>query len=195
MDLFVEIASSFRDRARLYATLSCNRLAHDVLAAAEILREALYNNHKVLIFGNGGSAAEAQHFAAEFVGRFERDRRALPAIALTTDTSILTAQANDVGYASVFSRQIEAFALPGDVAVAMTTSDVSEGHSENIREGLLAARKAGCRRVGLFSEKTHILKDMVDVAIIVPSRSTSLIQETHLAVIHILSGLVEQGLP
>lgn len=159
-------------------------------AAAKMLA-ALKKGCKILVFGNGGSAAEAQHFAAELVGRFERDRKGLAAIALTTDASILTAQANDAGYDSVFSRQIEALARPGDIVIGMTTSDVVGGHSANILQAFQAAKKAKAYRIGLFSIKTKKLLGHVDLALQVPETNTALIQEAHLAILHIISGIIE----
>jgi D-sedoheptulose 7-phosphate isomerase len=169
-------------------------LDEDIVRAAERIVQAISAGGKMLVFGNGGSAAEAQHFAAELVGRFEKDRRALPAIALTTDASIITAQANDSGYATIFSRQIEALAKPGDVVIGMTTSDVHESHSENIREGFRAAQNAGCTTIGFFSKKTVELLELVDVALVVPDDNTARIQEVHLAIIHIISRIVEEEL-
>src|SRR3989344_241423 len=163
--------------------------------ASEILVNAVCKDKKILIFGNGGSAAEAQHFAAELVCKFEKKRRALPAIALTTDSSILTAQSNDFGFDSVFSRQIEALCKPGDVVVGLTTSDVYDnGHSRNIFEAFEMAKKLGAKRIGLFSTKTKKLINSVDVALLVPVENTALIQEVHLTVIHILCGEIEKEL-
>lgn len=157
-----------------------------------LLSQAIRTNNKILIFGNGGSAAEAQHFAAELVCMFEKERRAFPAIALTTDSSILTAQSNDHGFGSIFSRQIEALCEAGDVVVGLTTSDVySDGHSQNIFNAFKMAAAKRVKTIGLFSFKTKFLVDFVDVAILVPSKDTALIQEVHLALIHILCGWIE----
>lgn len=188
------ISNMLQDRALLWARCLEGDLGVAIARAAKTLVTSLRTGHTIFIFGNGGSAAEAQHFAAELVGRFERDRRALAAIALTTDTSILTAQANDSGYESVFSRQIEGLARRGDVVVGMTTSDISPGHSENIFNGFKAARKKGCRTIGLFSQKTKKLLRHVDVAVIVPDDNTARIQEAHLAVLHIVSKIIEEAL-
>lgn len=191
---FRTVFNGFRERERLYQRCWSDEVfIHSVVKSATLIVGPLLHGGKVLVFGNGGSAAEAQHFAAELVGRFARDRRALPAIALTTDTSILTAQANDAGYETVFARQIEALMSPSDVAVAMTTSDVSPGHSENIKQGLEAVRKAGGMAVGLFSEKTKELLTLVDRAVIVPATEASLIQEVHLTILHVMSGIIEEG--
>lgn len=162
--------------------------------AAVLISEAFINGSKLLIFGNGGSAAQAQHFSAELVGRFKKDRRALPAIALTTDTSILTAQANDAGFETVFSRQLEAYCKQNDIVVAITTSDTCGSHSVNIYEGLLTAAQFGARTIGLFSKKTEKLLQLTTVPIIVPHTDTSLIQLVHQHIIHELCELVEERL-
>src|SRR3989338_692362 len=192
-DLFVE---GLRIRSEMYAEWTNNQeLSKGFWKASCILLEAINADKKILIFGNGGSAAEAQHFAAELVCQFEKKRRALPAIALTTDSSILTAQSNDFGFDSVFSRQIEALCRPGDVVVGLTTSDVYDnGHSRNIFEAFEMAKKMGAKRIGLFSTKTKKLINSVDVALLVPVENTALIQEVHLTVIHILCGEIEKEL-
>lgn len=175
----------------LAASLTAGSLPSRIGRAATAIIAALKKGRKLLIFGNGGSAAEAQHLAAELVGRFSRARRALPAIALTTDSSILTAQANDIGYPTVFSRQIEALACAGDVVLGMTTSDSSANHSLNILEGFREARRKKAKTVGLFSAKTKKLLKEVDYPIIVPHTETPRIQEVHLLVIHILCLLID----
>lgn len=157
---------------------------------AEILITAFRNGNRVFFFGNGGSAADSQHIAAELVGRFMRERAALPAMALSTDTSILTALSNDYSYDVVFARQIEAFAQPGDVAVGISTS----GNSPNVIEGLRAARERGLKTLALTGESGGKLRDLVDVCFCAPSRITSHIQETHIAVSHSLCELVEYAL-
>jgi len=161
-----------------------------ISTAGGILVEALADGNKVLVMGNGGSAADAQHMAAEIVGRFKKDRRALPAIALSTDTSILTSIGNDYGFEMVFRRQVEALAVKGDVVVGISTS----GSSENIRTALLMAGERGCRTVGLLGGDGGTIKDCVEIAIIVPSDDTPRIQEGHITTIHILCDLVEQRL-
>jgi D-sedoheptulose 7-phosphate isomerase len=186
------IAAEMAARRDAFTLCATGFLPRRIAVATALIVKALKSGGQVLVFGNGGSAAEAQHFAAELVGRFKRDRRALPAIALTTDTSILTAQANDAGYETVFARQIEALARTGDVVIGMTTSDVRAGHSANILMGFVAARTAGCATIGLFSEKTDTLLSQVDVPLIVPDTDTSVIQEVHLAILHIISGIVEE---
>src|SRR3989338_1154286 len=168
----------------------CNSLQ----VAASLMSSTFGGGNKVLIFGNGGSAGHAQHLSAELVGRFKKTRRALPAIALTTDTSILTPQANDAGYHTIFSRQIEALCHPGDVAIAITTSDSYGQHSANIVHGLEAAKEAGAQTIGLFSQKTKALLRLTDVPIIVPHTDTSLIQLVHQHIVHELCELIEERL-
>lgn len=184
------------DRAKLYTRLSEDMdFVRSFSLAWGTLFEAIVTNNKILIFGNGGSAAQAQHFAAELVCQFEKKRRAIPAIALTTDTSVITAQGNDYGFDSVFSRQIEALCQPGDVVIGLTTSDVHHnGHSRNIFNAFGEAQKRSAKRIGLFSSKTKNLVNFVDVAILVPSENTALIQEAHLAIIHMLCGQIEKSL-
>lgn len=149
--------------------------------------EAVRSGNKLLFFGNGGSAADAQHFAAELVVRYRTDRKALAAIALTTDTSTLTASANDLGYDRVFSRQIEALARPGDVAIGITTS----GRSPNVLEALKAARQMDVKTVAFTGGDGGDLADLVDEVLVVPSRVTARIQEMHLAFGHMLCGALE----
>jgi len=151
------------------------------------LSQALRAGKKMLVFGNGGSAADAQHFAAELVGRFETERQALPAIALTTDTSILTAVGNDYGYDDVFSRQVAALAQPGDVVIAISTS----GNSKSILKGAEEARKRQAWVVGFTGATGGKLKDLVDCCIRVPSPRTAHIQETHIALIHAICAGVD----
>ena len=145
----------------------------------------------MLAFGNGGSAADAQHLAAELVGRYLVNRRALPAIALTTDPSVLTAVSNDMGFDAVFRRQIEAHGKPGDVAFGITTS----GRSNNVLEALAAARELSLVTVALTGAGGGRLPGMVDYLIDVPHKETPRIQEVHAMVVHILCEIVEGGFP
>jgi len=157
-------------------------------AAAKAIARSVRAGGKVLLFGNGGSAAEAQHFAAELVnGMRHRGRPPIPAIALTTDTSSLTAIGNDRGFALVFSRQVEALGRPGDVAVALTTS----GTSPNIVEALKMARAKGLLTVGLTGEGGGQVAPLADHLLDVPSRSTPRVQEAHLFILHILAEKLE----
>ncbi|HEU4942775.1 MAG TPA: SIS domain-containing protein, partial [Gaiellaceae bacterium] len=157
-------------------------------AAARAIASCFRRGGKVLIFGNGGSAADAQHLAAELVGRFSTERRALPAIALTTDTSTLTAVANDLGFEQVFARQIEALGRRGDVAFAISTS----GGSPNVLAAVETARERGIRVVALTGGDGGALAAAADVAIVVPSTSTPRIQECHLALEHAICEAVER---
>jgi len=161
-----------------------------IAQAASIVCDCLRRNGKILFFGNGGSAADAQHLAAEFVGRFVLERRALPAIALTTDTSLLTAVGNDYGFDQVFSRQIQALGSEGDVAVGITTS----GNSPNVLLALKEARARGLKTIGLAGKDGGALKISVDVPIVVPSLVTARIQECHIAIGHIICELMEKEL-
>ena len=165
-------------------------LPDKIAEAAQKIIIAYQAGCKVLLIGNGGSAADAQHIAAELVGRFKMERKALPAIALTTNTSLLTAVANDYGYDTVFSRQVEALAGKNDVLIVITTSGVSP----NILKAVEAARAKGAKVIGLTGKTGGKLKDMADLAIVVPSDNTQRIQEGHITIGHIICHLVENGL-
>jgi phosphoheptose isomerase len=158
-----------------------------IVASAEVVREAIGAGHKILLCGNGGSAADAQHIAAELVGRFVAERKALPAIALTTDTSALTAIGNDYGYDVVFSRQVEALGRPGDVLIAITTS----GRSKNVVAAVAAAKAIGMRVVGLTGAAGAAFVAACDAGVAVPSTDTARIQECHIAVGHVICELVD----
>jgi D-sedoheptulose 7-phosphate isomerase len=158
--------------------------------AADALIAAYRNGRKALFFGNGGSAADAQHLAAEFLGRYLRERRPLPAVALHNNSSALTAIANDYGYEQVFSRQLQALAVAGDVAVAISTS----GNSQNVIEGVKAARQMGVYTIGLTGAAGGRLRELVDVLIAVPSDETPRVQECHILVGHALCDKVEHAL-
>jgi D-sedoheptulose 7-phosphate isomerase len=145
---------------------------------------------KVVLFGNGGSAADAQHLAGELVGRFKLERQALPAIALTTNTSTLTAMANDCGYETVFSRQVEALVSEKDVVIAISTS----GNSSNVIEAVKAAKKKGVKTIGLTGGSGGKLAKAADLVITVPSKDTPRIQEAHITIGHIVCELVEREL-
>jgi D-sedoheptulose 7-phosphate isomerase len=161
-----------------------------IATAGDVLVGALLQGRKVLLFGNGGSAADAQHIAAEFVGRFNFDRPALPALALSVNTSCVTAIGNDFGFDQVFSRQIEALGAAGDVAIGISTS----GNSPNVLRAMVAARKMGLHTVGFTGSRGGKLKEAVDYCICVPSDETPRIQECHILVGHVLSQLVEETL-
>jgi D-sedoheptulose 7-phosphate isomerase len=164
--------------------------AESVLQAGRMLASALSSGKKVLAFGNGGSAADSQHFAAELVNRFRSDRPALAAIALTTDTSILTSIANDSDYESVFSRQVEALGAPGDVAVAISTS----GSSPNVLKAVEVARARGLKTLGLAGRDGGKLAKVVDLALTVPHRETARIQEVHALLIHLFCEMIDDAL-
>jgi D-sedoheptulose 7-phosphate isomerase len=153
------------------------------------IAESLRAGGKVLTFGNGGSAADAQHFAGELVGRLRRDRPGLAAIALTTDPSVLTALANDFGFEAVFRRQVEALGRPGDVAFGISTS----GRSPNVLEALRAARAKGLVTVGLTGGGGGALHGVVDYLVDVPHADTQRIQEVHLMVVHVVCQVVEEA--
>lgn len=159
-----------------------------IIEAATIITQSIKGGGKLMACGNGGSAADAQHFAAELVGRLEAktQRLALPAIALTTDTSVLTAIANDYGVAQIFQRQVEALGRPEDVLVAISTS----GNSENVLNAVAAAKKRGVHTIGLTGRGGK-LGDEVDLAIAVPSNNTPRIQECHITIVHVICSLVE----
>ena len=162
----------------------------DIEAVATRLAESFRNGGKILLFGNGGSAADAQHIAAEFTGRFVRERRAWPAVALTTDTSALTAIGNDYGFEHIFVRQLDAFAAPGDVAIGISTS----GKSPNVLAAIKRARALGLFTVGLTGTKHPDLAQAADVCFSVPSAITARIQECHIMICHLLCELVEDTL-
>jgi D-sedoheptulose 7-phosphate isomerase len=157
---------------------------------ADEMAKALAAGRKILLCGNGGSAADAQHIAGELLSRFESDRVPLPAIALTTDTSVLTAIGNDYGYDQVFERQVKGLGSKGDVLVAISTS----GRSPNILRALAAARSKGVVTIGLTGRKGGEMKSLCDVLLAAPSDRTPVIQQIHITVAHIVCGLVERRL-
>jgi D-sedoheptulose 7-phosphate isomerase len=162
-------------------------LTADMETACEMMITAIKNGNKVLLAGNGGSAADAQHIAAELSGRFVKDRKALPGIALTTDTSAITSIANDYGYDYVFSRQVEALARPGDLFIGISTS----GNSQGILNALTAAKSMGCKTLGLSGRDGGKMNGLCDLNIIIPSAVTARIQEMHILIGHILCKAVD----
>ena len=158
--------------------------------AASLVIECIRRGSKLIFFGNGGSASDSQHLAAEFVGRYEGERKALPAIAFTTDTSILTAVGNDYGFDRVFERQVEALARPGDVIFAISTS----GNSKNVIAAVKKARQLKITTVGFLGRDGGQLKSLVDLAFVVPSQKTSRIQECHIMIGHILCEEADEAL-
>ncbi len=159
-----------------------------VVSAAHIITDALKAGHKLLVCGNGGSAADAQHLVAEFVARLTVDRPALRAVALTTDTSILTAIGNDHSYDNIFERQVEALGQPGDVLLAISTS----GNSKNCVKALNQAKQLGVRTLAFTGNQGGAMRDLAEINVIIPSQTTMNIQECHLALEHILCMLVER---
>jgi D-sedoheptulose 7-phosphate isomerase len=189
--------NSLMDQARrsLESSIAVKRLLlestevlSEVVQVSQIIIEALQSGKKALFFGNGGSAADAQHIAAEFVGRFAFDRPPMPALALSVNSSCVTAIGNDYGYDTVFARQIEAFGRPGDVAIGISTS----GSSPSILQGLLAAKKFGLHTVALAGATGGKLLGAAEHCIRVPSSETPRIQECHILIGHIIAELVEQ---
>ncbi len=154
---------------------------------AELIYRTFLNGNKVLICGNGGSAADAQHIAAEFVGRYEVERKALPVIALTTDTSALTALANDYSFEKIFSRQVEALGAKNDLLIAISTS----GNSSNVNAAVMSARQIGCKTIGLTGSKGKKLASLCDTSILVPAIRTARIQEAHIAIGHIWCEIID----
>jgi D-sedoheptulose 7-phosphate isomerase len=183
-------------------SLACHRTMLDVALAqlttramslsevAALLVETLRSGHKVLVAGNGGSAAEAQHFAAELVGRFKRERAPYAVLSLTTDTSILTAVANDYGYQDVFARQVLAFGQPGDLFIAFSTS----GESENMVQAATVAQKCLMTVIAVTGERPNRLERLADVTVRVPIADTALVQELHMIVTHTLCDIAETEL-
>ena len=165
-------------------------LVSTVAEVSALIANSLKGGGKILAFGNGGSAADAQHIAAEFVGRFAFDRPALPAMALSVNTSCVTAIGNDYGFDLVFSRQVEAFGRKGDVAIGISTS----GNSTNVLCGMLASRKLGLHTLALTGCSGGKLKDVVDYCLCAPSSETPRIQECHILLGHIICQLVEQSI-
>ncbi len=165
-------------------------LVRPIQDAAELVVQCFRGGGKVLLCGNGGSAADAQHIAAEFVGRFVTERASLPAIALTTDTSALTAIANDYGYDRVFSRQVQGLGKRGDVLVAISTS----GNSPNVLEAVAAAKSLGIPSIGLLGRDGGKLRKVVDLPIVVPAAETARIQECHILVGHLLCAAADAAL-
>ena len=170
--------------------LENEKLINEVLEIGNLLIETYKKGNKLLIAGNGGSAADAQHIAGELVSKFYFDRPALPAIALTTDTSIITAIGNDYGYEYLFSRQIEANGIKGDVFLGISTS----GNSKNIIEGIKTAKEKGLITIGLTGESGGKMKELCDYCICVPSIETPRIQESHILIGHILCSIIEEAI-
>jgi D-sedoheptulose 7-phosphate isomerase len=180
---------AFNEHARVIRETFIN-LEENIKKAADMIAKSLVSEGTIFWCGNGGSAADSQHIAAEFIGRFKKDRQPLRSIALTTDTSILTCISNDYSYEKIFSRQLNALGRKGDVMVVITTS----GKSENIKQVLIQAQKMGIKTIGLLGKKGGKCKKYVDIPIIVPSDTTARIQEAHILIEHLLCELVENKL-
>ena len=162
-------------------------IGHSVEVAAKLCIDCLKNGNKILLFGNGGSAADAQHIAAELVGRYKVERKGLAAIALTTDTSALTAIGNDYGYDHVFDRQVEALANTGDVAIGISTG----GSSANVVSALKLAKNLGCKTIGFSGRDGGEMNDICDTNIVVPAQDTARIQEMHIVIGHTICHLID----
>jgi D-sedoheptulose 7-phosphate isomerase len=182
------VRAAFDATAALHQRVAGER-AHAIIAAAAAVRDALTAGRKVLVFGNGGSAADAGHFAAELVGRFGPgiERRALPVLALTSEAAVMTSVANDFGYAAVFARQVDAFGTAGDVALAITTS----GRSENVNEALRWALDRGLKTVVLSGGDGGASGHLADVHVNVPDTSAARVQEVQRTILHVMCELIE----
>jgi D-sedoheptulose 7-phosphate isomerase len=180
------IKSEFDDHIK--SVQSIHDLTDSVEASAKLCINSLKNGGKILLFGNGGSAADAQHIAAELVGRYKINRKGLSAIALTTDTSVLTSIANDFKYVNIFSRQVEAIANPEDVVIGISTS----GKSPNIIKALMTASKLGCNTIGFSGKDGQEMNKVCMVNIVAPSSNTPRVQETHIIIGHTICHLIEQ---
>jgi len=181
------IARIIKESARACSSLLTESNLHLIEEATKEIVASLKNDGKVIVFGNGGSASDSQHMVAELVGRFKNERRALAAIALTVNTSILTALSNDYDYSIVFKRQLEALARPDDVVIGISTS----GKAENVIAGLKTAKEMGLRTIALTGKDGGSIKDIAGVTIIVKADDTPRIQEAHILLIHILCEMVE----
>ena len=180
-----EIKNTIRESANII--LSSENLSEKIEKAINEIIKCFSTGNKIIIFGNGGSAADAQHIVAEFIGRFQKERKSLPAIALTTDSSIITSLSNDYSYDIVFSRQCESLVLKGDVVIGISTS----GNSKNVLEGIKTAKSLGAITIALLGGNGGIIGNNVDIPIIVESTNTARIQEVHRVIYHTICGIVE----
>jgi D-sedoheptulose 7-phosphate isomerase len=181
------VRAALESAARLHEEVAA-KAAADIARAADTIRRALADGKKVLTFGNGGSAADAQHVACELVGRFTRERSGLAAVALTADSTVLTSVANDYGFDAVFARQVEALGTPGDVALGITTS----GESANVNRALIRARELGLETIGLTGRDGGDTATLVDVHVNVPGTSSASVQEVQRTILHVICALVER---
>ena len=182
------VTACLKQAAEVHLEVSRTQQAR-IADAARLMSSAIRQGRKLIWFGNGGSATQSQHMAAEFVGRFCNDRRSLPSISLTENMASVTAIANDYDYDSIFARQLEGLAQRGDVAVGLSTS----GRSRNVLAGLRKARTLGVKTVGLTGASGEAMQAFCDVCIVVPSKETARIQEAHLTIGHILCALIEDA--
>jgi len=180
------IINSFKESAEVKLAF-VEMYAQQIWEVGRIIAQALKDGNKVLLFGNGGSAADAQHIAGELIGRFKKERKGLPAIALTTDSSVLTALGNDYGFENIFERQIEALCVPGDIAIGITTS----GESENVIRGLKKAHDLGATTIAFTGRKGGRVIDIVHYSFVVPSYDTARIQECHITLAHVLCEVID----
>ena len=180
------LAASLKEHLETFHNLIASTLP-DIERAGRVIIEALKNGNKVLVCGNGGSAADAQHIAAELIGRYEKSRRSFPAIALTTDTSALTAISNDFGFEEVFARQVAGLAQAGDVLIAISTS----GKSPNVLKAAATARELGCRTIALTGAGAEPLSSACDVSVVIPSDRTARVQEAHITIAHLWCEMVD----
>ena len=180
------IENEFNEHIKVASSIHC--LTDSVAISAQLCIDCLTNGGKILLFGNGGSAADAQHIAAELVGRYKVERKSLPAIALTTDTSALTSIGNDYGYTHVFDRQVAALANKGDVVIGISTS----GNSINVINALKLALKLNCKTIGFTGQDGGAMKDICDITLDAPSEDTPRIQEMHILIGHTICHLIDQ---
>ncbi len=183
-----KILEIFKESIRVKESVS--KQVETIEEIVRVIVDAIKNGGKVIIFGNGGSAADAQHMAGELVGRFKMERRALPAIALSVNTSTITSIGNDYGFEHIFSRQIEALARKGDVCIGISTS----GKAKNVAAGIKQAKKMGLKTIALTGGDGGELAKIADKALIVPSQNTPRIQEAHITIIHIVCEEVEKAI-
>ncbi|MBF0124559.1 MAG: SIS domain-containing protein [Magnetococcales bacterium] len=181
----IDIQRTLQEHQETIAALQA--MVPQITAVAQRMSHAIQHGGKILWMGNGGSAADSQHLAAELIGRFSRERRSIASIALTTDSSILTAIGNDYGYDTIFARQIEGLCTSQDVVMGLSTS----GNSPNVLQGVAAARKTGAVTVGLLGRDGGLLRQEVDLPLVVPSNITARIQEAHILIGHILCDWIE----
>ena len=182
------VRAALVEAARLHDRVAAGE-AEAIARAASVVRDAIAGGQKVLVFGNGGSAADAQHFAAELVGRFQRERRGWPAVALTADAAVLTSVANDYGFEAVFARQVEALGSPGDVAIGITTS----GESANVNQALRRAKALGLTTIGLTGRDGGETARIVDAAVNVPGETSAQVQEVQRTILHVMCALIEKA--